>query len=124
MLIQAHAHAIYFVVKSCLRLSPLCTFPARGELASRECSGPETQVRLLFSLWCLSKAGPLRSAQAAEATELLGQGPSGLHLQTGGREENKTCVHLPCQRRGVCPTQEGFARMPGGAILVPGSLRD
>jgi hypothetical protein len=39
------------------------------------------------------------SAQAAEATELLGQGPSGLHLQTGGREENKTCVHLPCQRR-------------------------
>jgi hypothetical protein len=48
-------------------LSPLCTFPARGELASRECSDPETQVRLLFSLWCLSKAGPLRSAQAAEA---------------------------------------------------------
>ena len=42
----------------------------------------------------------------------------------------QTCRHHPCQRRGVCPTQEGFARAPGGAILfprailVPRSLRD
>jgi hypothetical protein len=30
-------------------------------------------VRLLFSLQCLSKASPLRSTQATEATEHLGQ---------------------------------------------------
>jgi hypothetical protein len=29
--------------------TPLCTFPARGELASRECSDPRTQERLPFS---------------------------------------------------------------------------
>jgi hypothetical protein len=28
--------------------------------------------------------GRLRGAQAAEATKLLGQGPTGLHLQPGG----------------------------------------
>ena len=30
------------------------------------------------------KAGLLRRGQATEATELLGQGPTGLHLQPGG----------------------------------------
>jgi hypothetical protein len=34
----------------------------------------------------------------------------------------QTSGHLPCQRRGVRPAQEGFARAPGGAILVPRSL--
>ena len=38
--------------------------------------------------------------------------------------ELKTSGHLPCKRRGVCPAQEGFARAPGGVILVPGSLQD
>ena len=37
-----------------------------------------TQVRSQFSLWCLSKAGPLRRLQT---TELLQQDPTGLHLQ-------------------------------------------
>ena len=67
-----------------LVLSLLCTFPARGELASRECSDPRTQVRSPFSFQELSKAHPLRSAQAAEAAEQLGQGPMGLYLQPGG----------------------------------------
>ena len=58
-------------------------FP-RGGLASRECSDPLAKVRLLFSLWCLSKVGPLSRAQAAEAAEFLGQGPMGLHLQSEG----------------------------------------
>jgi hypothetical protein len=60
-----------------LILGPLCTFPARGEFASRECSDPGTQVRSQFSLWCLSEVGPLRRAKISE---LLGQGPRGIHL--------------------------------------------
>jgi hypothetical protein len=36
----------------------------------------------------------------------------------------QTSRHLPCQRRGVHSTQEGFDRTPGGAILVPRSLGD
>jgi hypothetical protein len=36
-------------------LCPLCTFPSREKLASRECSDPWTQGRLQFSLQCLSK---------------------------------------------------------------------
>jgi hypothetical protein len=39
--------------------------------------------------------------------------------------KDKTALpYLPCQRRCVCPAQEGFTRAPGGAILVPISLRD
>jgi hypothetical protein len=36
----------------------------------------------------------------------------------------QTSRHLPHQRRGVCPTLEGSARAPGGAILGPRSLGD
>ena len=36
----------------------------------------------------------------------------------------QTSRHLPCQRRGVRPSREGFTGAPGGAILVPRSLRD
>jgi hypothetical protein len=36
----------------------------------------------------------------------------------------QTSWHLPCQRRGVHPTQEGFAGASVGAILVPGSHQD
>jgi hypothetical protein len=70
-----------------LILSPLCTFPARGEGSSRECSDPGTQRRPPFSLHCISKARLLRRAQA---TELLGQDPTGsykrnkLHPGTAG----------------------------------------
>jgi hypothetical protein len=35
-----------------------------------------------------------------------------------------TSGHLPCQRRGVHPTREGFAVAPGGATLDPGSYLD
>ena len=45
------------------------------------------------------KAGLLRRGQATEATELLGQGPTGLHLQPGDRADPQSSVHLPCQRR-------------------------
>jgi hypothetical protein len=34
----------------------------------------------------------------------------------------QTSGHLPWQRRGVGPAQEGFVRAPGGAILGPRSL--
>ena len=41
-----------------LILSPLCTFPARGELASRECSDPGTQGEITIfspvSFYCMS----------------------------------------------------------------------
>ena len=67
-----------------LMLSPLCTFPARGELHSTECSDPKTQGRSPFSLLCLSKAGSLRRAQTAETAEFLGQGSMVLHLQPRG----------------------------------------
>jgi hypothetical protein len=36
----------------------------------------------------------------------------------------QTTGHLPCQRRGIFPAQEGFARAPGGTLLVPRSLWD
>jgi hypothetical protein len=36
----------------------------------------------------------------------------------------QTSRKLPYQRRGARPTQEGFPGAPGGAILVPRSLKD
>jgi hypothetical protein len=47
-----HSPAMVFILsqEAELILSPLCTFPARGELASRECSDPGMQVRSPFSL--------------------------------------------------------------------------
>jgi hypothetical protein len=36
----------------------------------------------------------------------------------------QTSGHLPCQRSGVCPTPEGIATAPGGAILFPRSRQD
>jgi hypothetical protein len=36
----------------------------------------------------------------------------------------QTSGHLLCQRRGVQPTKESFARASGGPILVPGYLWD
>jgi hypothetical protein len=59
-------------------------------------------VRQLFSLRCLSEAGPLRRAQATEAAELLGQGPTGLHLQLGG-DVPQPSVHWSCQERAGLP---------------------
>jgi hypothetical protein len=47
------------------------------------------------SLQCLYKVGPLRSTQAAETAEHLGQGLTGLYLHPWGWEPS---VHLPCQR--------------------------
>lgn len=49
---------------------------------------------------------------AAEATELLGQGPLGLHHQPGDKAETQTPGHLPCQRRvglqgGLWPQESG-----------------
>ena len=74
-------------------LSPLCTFPVRGELASRECSDRGTQVISTFYLQCLSKVGPCRRAWATKATELLGHIPMGLHLQPGGGTILQPYVH-------------------------------
>ena len=52
-----------------------------------------------FSPGWLSKVGPLRSTQASEAAEQLGQGPTGLHLHPGGGAVLLPSVHLPCQGR-------------------------
>jgi hypothetical protein len=73
-----------------LNLSPLCTLPARGELAYRECPDPRTQVTSPFSLQCISKVDPLRRV---EATQFLGQGPMGLHLKSGGGAVPRPSVH-------------------------------
>jgi hypothetical protein len=48
------------------------------------------------------KAGPHRSAPT-EATELLGQGPTGLHLEPGGGAVPQPSVHWPCQERAGLP---------------------
>jgi hypothetical protein len=45
------------------------------------------EIEYNFSLQWFSKVGPLRSAQATEVAELLGQGPSGLLLWPGSRAE-------------------------------------
>jgi hypothetical protein len=66
-------------------------------------SDPGTQVRSPFSLQCLSKVGPLRRAQAAEAAELLGQGPTGLHLQPEYGAVLQPSVHCSCQDRTGLP---------------------
>jgi hypothetical protein len=58
---------------------------------------PGTQGRSPFPLSCLSKAGPLRRAQATEAEELLEQGPMGLHLQPGVGAVLLPSVHWSCQ---------------------------
>ena len=83
--------------------APLCTLPARGMLASRVWPDPETQVKSSFSLCWLSKAGPLRKAQASQAAEQLGHGPKGLHLQPGGGAVPKSSVYWSLQERAGLP---------------------
>jgi hypothetical protein len=59
----------------------------------QEMSDPGTQVRSQFSLWWLSKVGPLRNTQAAEVTEQLRQDPTDLHLHPGGGAVPQPSVH-------------------------------
>ena len=54
------------------------------------------------AIFCLRRV-QLKRAQATEAAELLGQGPTGLHLQPGDRADPQSSVHLPCQRRACLP---------------------
>jgi hypothetical protein len=70
-------------------------------LSSTDRASQETAISgsCCHFLWCLSKVGLLRKAQATEATELLGQAPMSLHLQQGGGTDPQSSVHLPCQRR-------------------------
>jgi hypothetical protein len=74
-------------------LQPSVHLPCQGELASRECTDPRTQGNLPFSLWWFSKVGPVRSSQAAEAREQMGQGPTCLHLHPGGEAVPQPSVH-------------------------------
>ena len=81
--------------------SPLCTFPARGELASRECSHHRSQVRLPFSL-----GDSLRQVHLGEhrsQKQLLRQGPIGLHLHPGGGADPQPSVYWSCQKRAGLP---------------------
>jgi hypothetical protein len=95
-----------------LILSPLCTFLARGELAFREYSDPGTQVRSPFSPLCLSKASLLRRALA---TELLGQGPTCMHLQAGGGNVSQLSVHWSYKKRaGLLKVLTRANRLTGG----------
>ena len=51
-----------------------------------------------------SKAEPVRSAQASEAVEQLGQGPTCLHLNPGGRVvPQPSVVHWSCQEKAGLP---------------------
>ena len=47
--------------------------------------------------------GPLRRAQAREASEILGQGPKGLYLQLGGGADPQSYVHCSSQERAGLP---------------------
>jgi hypothetical protein len=47
--------------------------------------------------------GSLRSTQAAEAAEQLGQGSTGLHLWLGDGAVLQACVHWSCQDRDGLP---------------------
>ena len=60
------------------------------------------------------KAGLLRRGQATEATELLGQGPTGLHLQPGGGAVPQPSVHWSCQERAGLPGVLTQAYRPTG----------
>jgi hypothetical protein len=78
-----------------LRPKPLCTFPARGESASRE--GTDTCTTLYPG--SLRDQSTLESTRASKAKELLGMVTLGLHLQPGDGAALQTSVHLPCKRR-------------------------
>ena len=78
---------------------PSVHLPCQRRAAFRGCSEPGAQVRSPFSLQRLSKVGPLRSTQAAEVAEQLGQASKGLHLHSGGRANPQLSMQLPYQRR-------------------------
>jgi diaminopimelate decarboxylase len=64
---------------------PSVHFPCQRRACLQEVSDTRTQGISPFSLWRLSKAGPLRSAQIKEAAEQHGLGPTGLHMHPGGQ---------------------------------------
>ena len=67
-----------------------------------------------FSLQCISKEGPLRRAQA---TELEGQSPSCLHLQSGHGAVLQSSVHWSCQEReGITGVLTQANRITGGKV--------
>ena len=72
--------------------------PYQRSACLQEVSAPGTQVRSPF-LFCDSKAVSLRSVQAAEGTEQLGQGDMGLHLQSGCGAVLQPSVHWYCHER-------------------------
>ena len=78
-------------------------FPCRGRLVSRVWPDPKTQVRSSFSVWWLTKVGPLRRTQASQASEQLEHVPTGLHLHSGGGAVPKFSMHWSSQERAGLP---------------------
>ena len=77
-------------------------------------SDARTQVRCHF-LSCDSNPGLLRSAQATEAAEQLGQDPTGLPLYPGGGAVQQFSVHWSLQERaGLSEVLTQAYRFTGG----------
>jgi hypothetical protein len=87
-----------------LILSPLCTFPARGELAPRETQGLRWDLHFLSSV-------SLRRVHSGEHRQqsFLYRVPSCLHLHSGGGADPQSCVHWSCQEKQV--SQECWHRL-------------
>ena len=80
-------------------LQPSVHLPCQGRAYLKEVSDHKTQVRPPFSLWWLSKAGPLRSTQAAEAEEQLEERPTCFPLHPGGGTFSQPSLNWTCQER-------------------------
>jgi hypothetical protein len=81
-----------------LILRPLCTSPARGELAYREA----VTLGLRWDRHLLSQVSqrPFCSGEHSEcrSNSFLDRVPSGIHSDPGGWADLQSSVHLPCQR--------------------------
>jgi hypothetical protein len=82
-----------------LIVRPLCTFPARGELASTECSVPEACYDRHFLSGVSLRLVNAREVRPEKQQSFLDRVPLGLYPQQGGKGDLETSVYLPSQRR-------------------------
>jgi hypothetical protein len=76
------------------------TFPARGDVCSREGSDCLSRRGSHLGSWVLQRPVCTGESVDCRGNTSSGAGPvSGLHLQPGGMSERQTSVYLPCRRR-------------------------